>query len=144
VICLINGIRSHRGLPGLREQGQLDGAAQGHADQMVSQRYFGHGGIPASNPALRLNAAGFSWGAYGEAISTGYRSPRRAVSAWLASPEHCQILLSPNFADVGVGVNRRPVAGWTRTAGTWTADFALPRGWGAPSGNWGPASGCPY
>jgi uncharacterized protein YkwD len=143
VICLINRFRGRGGLPGLREHGQLDGAAQGHDNQMVNDRFFGHGGVPASSPSLRISAAGFRWGAYGEAISTGYWTPRRVVQAWLSSAEHCRILLSPQYRYIGVGVNARPVAGWTRRPGTWTADLALPLGWGAPSGNWGPASGCP-
>ncbi len=144
VVCLINHFRNQGGLPALRQQGRLNSAAQNHDDQMVGQRFFGHGGIPASSPALRISAAGFSWGAYGEAISTGFWTPQRAVVAWLRSLVHCQILLSPEYGDIGVGVNQSPVAGWTRIPGTWTADLALPRGWAFPSRNWGVAAHCPY
>jgi uncharacterized protein YkwD len=106
---------------------------------MVGGDFFGHG-----DPASRISAAGFNWGAYGEAISTGYGSPLAAVRGWLASTEHCQILLSPTYRFIGVGVNARGVAGWTGGSGTWTADVALPLGWSSPSGNWGPANHCPY
>jgi uncharacterized protein YkwD len=105
---------------------------------MVGHDFFGHG-----SPALRISAAGFNWGAYGEAISTGYRTARATVWGWLSSTEHCQILLSPTYRFIGVGVNARGVAGWTGSAGTWTADLALPLGRSAPSGNWGPANSCP-
>jgi uncharacterized protein YkwD len=144
VVCLIDLARSRFGLPSVQEQGELDDAAQAHADQMVSDGTFSHTGAGGSTPGLRLNAAGFRWAAWGEAISTGYATPMRAVKAWLASTDHCQILLSPSYIEVGVGVLRSPVAGLTRRPGTWTADFALPAGRGAPSGNSGPASGCPY
>lgn len=144
VVCLINRFRSLGGLPRLKQQGRLDTAAQKHDNQMVGKRYFGHGGIPASSPALRISAAGFSWGAYGEALSTGYWTPERTVAAWLRSLDHCQILLSPEYRYIGVGVNQYPVAGWTQTPGTWTADLALPRGWASPSRNWGLAKHCPY
>ncbi len=144
VVCLINRFRSRGGLPGLKEQGQLDAAAQNHDNQMVGKRFFGHGGIPVSSPALRISAAGFAWGAYGEAISTGFRTPQRAVTAWLHSVVHCQILLSPQYRYIGVGVNRSPVSGWTRRPGTWTADLALPLGWASPSRSWGLAGHCPY
>jgi uncharacterized protein YkwD len=144
VVCLINRFRSLGGLPRLVQQGRLDVAAQGHDNQMVRRRYFGHGGIPASSPALRISAAGFSWGAYGEAISTGFWTPQQAVAAWLRSLAHCQILLSPEYRYIGVGVNPQPVAGWTQTPGTWTADLALPLGWASPSRNWGLAHHCPY
>lgn len=144
VVCLINRARARRGLPWLSQQGQLDGAAQSHTDQMVADNYFAHSGITGSSPALRISASGFNWGAYGEAISTGFRTPWNAVQGWLASTEHCQILLSPQYRYIGIGVNPRGVAGVTSYSGTWTADLALPLGWGAPSGNWGPANGCPY
>ena len=139
VVCLIDHARAHRGLPFVSQQGQLDAAAQGHSDAMVNQDFFGHG-----NPASRISAAGFRWGAYGEAISTGFRTPWSAVAGWLASTEHCRLLLSPAYRFVGVGVNARGVRGWTGNSGTWTVDLALPYGGGAPSGNWGPANGCPY
>jgi uncharacterized protein YkwD len=121
------------------EQSQLNSAAQGHSDSMVGGDFFGHG-----DPASRISAAGFNWGAYGEAIATGYRTPWSTVAAWLASTEHCRILLSPAYRFVGVGVNDRGVRGWTGGSGTWTLDLALPLGWRNPSGNWGPANGCPY
>jgi uncharacterized protein YkwD len=144
VICLIDRFRRRGGLPQLREQGQLDAAAQNHDNEMVAKRFFGHGGIPASSPALRISAAGFRWGAYGEAISTGFRTPRRAVAAWLGSAPHCEILLSPEYRYIGIGVDSQPVAGWASSPGTWTADLALPLGWASPSRNWGLASHCPY
>jgi uncharacterized protein YkwD len=142
LICLVNRFRGRAGLPPLEEQNQLDSAAQGHDDQMVSDRYFGHGG--AGGPSLRISAAGFKWGAYGEAISTGFRTPHRAVAAWLRSAVHCQILLSPEYRYIGVGVNPSPVPGSATSPGTWTADLALPLGWAAPSRKWAPANGCPY
>lgn len=144
VICLINRFRSRGGLPALHEQGQLDAAAQSHDDQMVADRYFGHHGVSGSSPALRISGTGFSWGAYGEAISTGFRTPGQAVAAWLRSAAHCQILLSPQYRYIGLGVNPHPVAGWTRRPGTWTADLALPLGAASPSRNWGLADRCPY
>jgi uncharacterized protein YkwD len=144
VICLINGFRSRGGLPALRQQGQLDAAAQGHDNQMVAHRYFGHGGVGGSSPASRIAASGFRWGAYGEAISTGFNTPRQAVRAWLHSLVHCQILLSPEYRYIGIGVNRSPIRGWTRFAGTWTADLALPLGWASPSRSWSLADHCPY
>lgn len=111
---------------------------------MIVRDFFGHGGVAGSNPGLRISAAGFRWGAYGEAISTGFPTAWNAIRAWLASTEHCQILLSPLYRYVGIGVSPQGVAGFTNVSGTWTADLALPLGSGAPSGDWHPANGCPY
>jgi uncharacterized protein YkwD len=144
VICLINQFRSRGGLPSLAPRGQLDAAAQRHDDQMVAEDYFGHGGPTGSSPGLRISASGFSWGAYGEAISTGFRTPRRAVAAWLRSVEHCQILLSPEYRYIGIGVNPRHVRRFANVPGTWTADLALGLGRAAPSRRWALADRCPY
>lgn len=144
VRCLIDRFRSRGGLPPLRQQAQLNAAAQGHDNQMVLARYFGHTGIGGSTPASRISASGFRWGAYGEAIATGFTTPRAAVSAWLRSAVHCRILLSPAYRYIGLGVNRRPIRGWAGSAGTWTADLALPLGSASPSRSWGLADGCPY
>jgi uncharacterized protein YkwD len=139
VVCLINRFRAQRGLPRLGEQRRLDAAAQGHSNEMVARDFFAHG-----NPGVRITAAGFDWGAYGEAISTGFRTPRAAVAGWLSSSPHCRILLSPTYEFVGIGVTPRPVAGYTSAPGTWTADLALPLGSRPPSRNSTPANGCPY
>jgi uncharacterized protein YkwD len=144
VVCLMNRARSRWTLPGLREQPRLNRAAQSHSDQMVADRFFGHASANGSDPGTRLDRAGFRWSALGENISTGYPTPRRAVAGWLASTGHCQILLSPRYRDIGIGVNRRPVRGYANVPGTWTADFALPARSSPPSGNSGPASRCPY
>jgi uncharacterized protein YkwD len=143
VVCLINRTRTARGLPPLRPAPRLSFAAQGHTDQMVARQSFSHesGG---SDPGTRLSRVGFRWSAFGEDISTGYATPVLAVHGWLASPDHCRIMLSPSYRDIGVGVDPRPVRGFATLPGTWTADFALPAGAGAPSGNWGPANRCPY
>src|SRR5579884_247760 len=137
VVCLINDARERRGLPRLHEQGQLDAASQSHSDAMVARDFFGHG-----DPASRISSAGFNWGAYGEVISTGYSTPWHAFWGWMSSSEHCQILLSPTYKFIGVGIDPRGVSGWTGESGTWTADVALPLGWRSPSGDWGPANHC--
>jgi uncharacterized protein YkwD len=144
MICLINRARSRSGLPWLEQRRKLDAAAQSHDDQMVAADYFGHASLSGASPGLRISGSGFSWGAYGETISTGFRTPRRALRAWLRSAEHCQILLSPEYRDIGIGVNPRPVRRFANAPGTWTADLALPLGAAAPSRRWSPANHCPY
>ena len=143
LVCLIDRARARRGLPALYEQRELDSAAQGHSDAMVIHDYFSHEGLRGSSPGARISAAGFDWGAYGEAISTGYRTAWQAIWGWLTSTPHCQILLSPMYRYIGIGIDPHGVPGMT-SSGTWTADLALPLDWPPPSGDWGPANGCPY
>jgi uncharacterized protein YkwD len=140
VVCLINQERHRRGLPGLRENSRLNRSAQGWTNVMVTHRDFSHGADFSS----RISAVGFDWSNAGENIATGYRTPATVVKAWMASTGHCQNILNPQYREVGTGVSNESIAGYSTRAGTWTQDFALLMGQHAPSGNWGPAEGCPY
>ena len=140
VVCLLNKQRVSRGLPAFHADSRLNNSAQAWSNVMVGDSIFTHG----SNFAARISAAGFVWSSAGENIATGYATPSGVVNAWMASPGHCANILNPGYADIGTGVNPRPVRGYASGPSTWTNDFALPMGARAPSGNWGPANGCPY
>jgi uncharacterized protein YkwD len=139
VVCLINEQRARHHLPRLHANRRLDRSAQGWTNTMVRDGMFSHGADFAS----RISAVGFSWSRAGENIATGFETPATVVNAWMGSTGHCENILSPSFADVGTGVSRRGVPG-AGTRGTWTQDFGLPMGHHQPSGNSGPANGCPY
>jgi uncharacterized protein YkwD len=140
VVCLIDQQRRSRGLPGLRENSRLNRSAQGWTNVMVTHRDFSHGADFAS----RISHVGFNWSNVGENIATGYTTPTAVVHAWMASTGHCQNILNPVYRYVGTGVSENSIAGHSTLAGTWTQDFGLLMGQHAPSGNWGPAEGCPY
>jgi uncharacterized protein YkwD len=138
VFCLINKQRAARGLPALRESSRLDRSAQGWSNTMVATGSFTHG----ADFAARISAVGFAWRAAGENIATGFLTPSAVVAAWMASTGHCQNILNPTYSSVGTGVVHR-VVGFGGNGATWTQDFALAAGHHPPSGNWGPANGCP-
>ena len=140
VVCLINEQRTSRHLPALRASRLLDRSAQRWTSTMVTSDVFSHG----TNFAGRITAAGYMWRAAGENIATGFQTPAGVVRAWMASTGHCQNILNPTYGNVGTGVSHRPVRGYATGAGTWTQDFALSIYKSPPSGNWGPANGCPY
>ena len=139
VVCLINVERTGRGLPALRENSRLDRSAQSWTDVMVSQDEFTHG----SDFAARISAVGYNWSTAGENIATGFATPAAVVRGWMASAGHCRNILTPTFAAVGTGISARGISGHGNV-GTWTQDFGLWMGSRPPSGNWGPAEGCPY
>jgi uncharacterized protein YkwD len=140
VLCLVNRQRTSRGLPALHEDRRLDHSAQGWTAHMVAVGQFTHG----HNFASRITAAGFDWSSAGENIATGFPTPATVMKAWMASPDHCRNLLDPSFSAIGFGVVARPVRGAASGPATWTQDFALPAGKGAPSHNRRPQTGCPY
>jgi uncharacterized protein YkwD len=107
---------------------------------MVARRAFTHG----VDFSARITAVGFDWSAAAENIATGYPTPLAVVNGWMRSLGHCQNILSPMYLDVGTGLSRHPVRGFASGEATWTQDFGLPMGRRSPSGNFGPASGCPY
>ena len=140
VVCLINQQRSLHHLPPLHASPLLNRSAQGWTGAMVSTDQFTHG----TNFAARISAAGYVWRAAGENIATGFATPRGVVRGWMASTGHCQNILNPTYRNVGTGVSTRSVPGFASGGGTWTQDFALGMSQSPPSGNFGPANGCPY
>ncbi len=139
VLCLVNKARGAHGLPPLGASSRLDRSAQSWTNTMVGSGQFGHG-----DPGARVSAVGYHWSTVGENIASGFATPRRVVAAWMASQGHCYNILDPVFTNVGTGVNKGEVRGVASRPGTWTQDFGLQMGRRAPSGNWGPANGCPY
>ena len=131
MVCLINDQRRAHGLPALTENARLNRSAQGWTNVMVIKRYFSHG----TDFAIRITDVGFRWSSVGENIATGYRTAAAVVTAWMASPGHCENILSPMYRYVGTGVSNRPIAGFSNEAGTWTQDFGLLMGQPAPT-NW--------
>lgn len=140
VVCLVNQARAVHHLPPLQASPLLNHSAQDWTNAMVTTDQFTHG----TNFAGRISAAGYVWRSAGENIATGYSTPRTVVRAWMASPGHCQNILNPTYRNVGTGISAHPVKGWATGLGTWTQDFALGMKQSAPSGNFGPANGCPY
>ena len=139
VRCLINEQRAAHGLPPLRNSRRLASSAQSWVTKLVVSDAFDHGNI-----AARVLAAGIKFAFAGEDLATGQATPRQVVGAWMASPDHCRNILSPEFSELGTGVSPHPILGWATGPSTWAADFVLPRGHRAPSRNWRPANGCPY
>jgi uncharacterized protein YkwD len=140
VVCLINQERTSRGLPALKASPLLNLSAQGWTNVMVSTGNFWHG----VDFATRITAVGFIWQDAGENIATGFQTPQDVVSAWMASPDHCQNILDPLYTKVGTGLSRHAVGNFASGPSTWTQDFALPMLGKAPSNNYGPQRGCPY
>lgn len=139
VVCLVNETRQSHGLPPLRSSRKLNRAAQNWTDSMVASGNFSEG-----NPGARASAVGFDWSTVGENIATGFETPAQVVAGWMRSQGHCYNILDPVYTEVGTGVSRHPVSGFGATPSTWTQDFGLPMGHRGHSGNWGPASHCPY
>ena len=113
VICLVNAERAARGLVPVRRAAALEVAAQRHAADMVTRRYFAHVSPSGGTVDTRARRAGYltapCW-AVGEDL--GWAAPEAAsaeavVAAWMASPKHRSVILDVEFRDAGIGLVAR-------------------------------------
>lgn len=132
LLCVIDAERTARGLPTVRQNGQLARAAQGHAADMVAKRFFAHVAPDGATLADRVAATGYmrhrtNW-ALGEAIAWAEQPLDTAASlvqAWLASPPHRAILLDRRYREVGIGVAAGLTDGSGRAGTTAVLDFGF-------------------
>ncbi len=103
LIPLINQVRAENGLLPLVENPLLDAAAQRYAEFIASRSILSHTADGRTLDA-RAQAAGYTgWKALGENLAGGYDTPEQVVAAWLASPGHRAIILTPSYTETGVG-----------------------------------------
>jgi uncharacterized protein YkwD len=118
------GSKSFPPAPPLTLSSSLAAAALAHSRDMARFGGFDHRGHDGSNPALRVERAGY--GAHrivGENIAAGAMSPAEATAGWLASPAHCENIMDARFTQMGVAfaLNLK-----SSQALFWTQDFAAP------------------
>jgi uncharacterized protein YkwD len=96
------GAHSFGPAPPLRLSGTLDGVAFGHATDMAQHNYFEHQDLSGHTPADRVRATGYREKLVGENIAYGPKSTEEVVQGWLDSPGHCENIMDPRFAEMGI------------------------------------------
>jgi uncharacterized protein YkwD len=86
----------------VRLSGTLGGVALGHANDMAEHDYFEHEDLAGHTPADRVRAVGYRETLVGENIAYGLRSADDVVQGWLESPGHCENIMDPRFAEMGI------------------------------------------
>jgi uncharacterized protein YkwD len=71
---------------------------------MAVHDYFEHQDLSGQSPADRVRASGYHEKLVGENIAYGPQSVEEVVKGWLASPGHCQNIMDPRFAQMGLGL----------------------------------------
>lgn len=97
-------------------EARLARAAQLHSQDMYDQDVMSHTGSDGSDLRTRATRQGYEWSALGENVAWGYPTPASVVTGWLGSPGHCANIMSPNFSELGVGLQ----------GSFWTQLFARP------------------
>ena len=106
----INLVRRAHHLGGLELSRDLSAAAREHDAQMIRFGYFGHASPDGSPFWLRVEShyrpqLRHVW-AVGENLLSASPdvTPRGALAAWLASPEHRATILNPDWREIGLAV----------------------------------------
>lgn len=99
----INAIRREHALAALRPHPELVAAAQAHTEDQARRDRVTHDGSDGSVSGGRAEAAGYAFASIGENVAGGYASPEAVVDAWMKSPGHRAILLSPEPRHAGLG-----------------------------------------
>jgi uncharacterized protein YkwD len=101
---LVNAERARYGLPALRWESRLAGAAGDYALYMAEQGIFSHFLADGEGLVQRGEAHGYlEWSFLGENLARGKFSPEEVVAAWLSSPTHRANVLSIEACHVGIG-----------------------------------------
>jgi uncharacterized protein YkwD len=96
------GERSFGPAPPVKLSDALAGVAFGHADDMAKHNYFEHEDLTGHSPADRVRAVGYQEKLVGENIAYGPKSADEVVQGWLDSPGHCENIMDPRFAEMGI------------------------------------------
>jgi uncharacterized protein YkwD len=107
--------------PPLTMNANLRTAARGHSADMAAHNYFSHVSLDGRSYVDRILAAGYTLsGTLSENIAAGQWAPDVVVDAWMASPGHCQTIMSGAFRSIGIGYafNAASTYGFY-----WTEDF---------------------
>jgi uncharacterized protein YkwD len=107
----------------LKPVAALQQAALAHAQDMASRRYLGHKGSDQSMPADRATRAAYDWAAVAENVAAGQPTAGEVVGTWLASPGHCENLMSPRYSETGIAHAVNPDA---ERGIYWVQVFAAP------------------
>lgn len=112
VLQAVNRFRVAHGLHPLRGSRGLDTSARQHSLEMGRDGYFGHSSANGTSFWRRIRhfypAGGHGYWTVGENLlwASPSVSTSRAMSMWIASPEHLRNLLTPQWRDLGVSAVR--------------------------------------
>jgi len=96
------GTRQYPPAPALHSSSLLNAVAARHAADMAAGDYLDHVDPQGRTPADRVRAAGYRDSLVGENIAYGPSSAPEVVQGWLASPGHCENLLTAPFSEMGI------------------------------------------
>jgi uncharacterized protein YkwD len=133
-LCLIDRVRAADRLRPLHANRELQAVAGRQATDMVRDDYFGDDSPSGQTPG-RLIAA-LPYGAHASSLATAQNlgwgtlsaaTPAGILTAWMHSPPHRKVILTPAFRDVGIGVSPAvpSILGHGSRGATYAVEFAV-------------------
>jgi uncharacterized protein YkwD len=126
MLARVNRERAAHGLAPLHRHPRLDDAAQAHAQDMFTRRYYSHDTPEGKSAMDRIQAVGYRARYAGENIARGQYSVDEVMDGWMESKTHREHLLSPIFDDVGFGLAFGKNSGGHEIL--WVQNFGRPKG----------------
>lgn len=97
------GSKAFPAVPPLTLSPQLSDAAHEHSRDLARHNMLSHEGSDGSTVAERVTRTGYGWLTVGENVAAGPTTAQSVMEGWLASPGHCENLMSPRFTEMGLG-----------------------------------------
>ncbi|MBK8501492.1 MAG: CAP domain-containing protein [Saprospiraceae bacterium] len=91
-------------LPPFKQVDLLHNSSDGHSESMAIHQFFAHCDLDThTNPAQRMQAAGYSSSSWAENIAAGYGTPSAVIAGWMSSSGHRANILNASRREFGVG-----------------------------------------
>lgn len=94
--------------PALGWQLQLAESSLRYAHELAARDRIAHVGPAGESLQQRLAEVGYPLWRAGENLAGGQQTLDEVLAAWLASPAHCENLMTPVFEDAGLACVRGP------------------------------------
>ncbi|MGW1892743.1 CAP domain-containing protein [Streptomyces sp. NPDC002004] len=105
ILQLVNAERAKENCPALKENSQLQEAAQSFADDAYKNKLQNHTGSDGSSPENRIQKAGYNASRTGENMYYGSTDAKDIVDWWIGSSGHHANMVDCRFTDTGVAVS---------------------------------------
>ena len=105
IISLTNAERQKNGFLGLKENTELDHAAEAKAKNMFEENYWAHLSPSGKSPWVWIQQAGYKYRYAGENLARSFNTSQNAMDAWMASTMgHRENILNNKYQEIGVAV----------------------------------------
>lgn len=106
LITKINTVRIKYGRKTLKIHPLLMKSAQLKANDLIENNYFEHDRLNGQATWIFFEKAGYDYSEAGENLAKNFLQLEREkaiVRAWLVSPKHREVMLSPDYEEIGIG-----------------------------------------